>query len=431
MAEHTRDHLEAAFWAQIAARYPATCWWWSPTMDNLELFPEWSAAAYEREASIWRQLAQQTDQPDYPEIEHWGRFARLVATRIQLGCFRDASEPLRHASTVMRVAQLLDPGEERYPRARLLERMVSWLSGIVDVGARGFWIRTRLASEGSLLRQHLVAMPRPQAMESIQWTILIDRVRSAIQAYQERVQGYSRDESSAPWMASAHGSVDDWRARRLAMMEEKPILVSRPMIRGDLLNGSDFKKRIFREIVVSGLRGWWVHPHEEGDQLIHGDSYDPSISLGMLLILWRQKSRLKGLTWALTSPAVIEGGLMLLTRIAGETMANWAPVHTGFLDQWRQRRRAMAAVDAWLWLEGGDADEALGWLRRFVGKAEAVALIPWMKTHPGFYVMSQRVMEVLWQDAGGVGGEYSVWTRGPLMPHALFVAPDQPAESSV
>jgi hypothetical protein len=96
-------------------------------------------------------------------------------------------------------------------------------------------------------------------------------------------------------------------------------------------------------------------------------------------------------------------------------------VKTRHLAQWSQRRRALAAADAWLWLEDGDADDAMKWLIRFVPKAQAISVIPWMKTHPGHYVMAQQTLDVLSSVDLARDWNHWVFRNGPVMPAELFV----------
>ena len=112
---------------------------------------------------------------------------------------------------------------------------------------------------------------------------------------------------------------------------------------------------------------------------------------------------------------------MALSRLLETLWPTWTPVKTRIMAQWSQRRRALAAGDAWLWLEDGDADEVLKWLCRFVPKSQAISVIPWMKSHPGHYVMAQQTSDILLAVDPALDWTHWVFRNGPVMPAELFI----------
>ncbi len=426
--KEAKRRLEDSFWAHLAARYPLTRWWWGAESGTFgTLFPEWTAAAFEHEAAEWRRLAQDTVMLADMETSHWGRFARTVATRVQAGSFRDGAEPLRYANMALTVVNLLDPRAERHPRGELLESLAGWLSQVSDVAAAGFWRRTRASAEASRMIHQVSRMPCPEGTVEDAWKLLQENVVAMVKAYLKRLaQAPQEDEEAIPWAVSAHVSVDVWRDRREEMSLEAPLVIKRPVPSEQILGVSLPHAASVQDVVVPGLMQWWVRPTERGDVVFHGDSYDPSVALATVLALWRNESPVTDLTWALSHPPFVEGGLITVCDLMHRLWPTWAPVQSGYLAQWLQRRRAMATADAWLWLEGGDPSEVYPWLARFMTKGESLALIPWMKSHPGYYVMSHRVFEVLSATAESEDWAHWVFRHGPVVPDAVFLAPAGP-----
>lgn len=417
-----KRRLEDSFWSHLAERYPLTRWWWGPERDaSAGLFPDWTRSAFEREAAEWRRLAKETVDQEDAEIRHWGQFARVTANRILAGSWTDAAEPVRQANLALTVVGLLDPAGEQYPRLGVVENLAAWLSQVQGVSAVGFWRRTRLAAESArLLRQLARWTPGGDAG---QWQRTLDNAAAMVKAYGQRAAAADADQETIPWAMSANVQVETWRERRETLGTQNPVIMSKPVPSERLLGRSQSHAAPLQEVVVPGLSQWWVRPGPEGDILYHGDMYDPSVSLGAMLALWRHESPQGNLTWALSQPPLLEGGLTMMATLLHTLWPDWPPIKNRYLGQWLQRRQAMAVADAWLWLEAGDPREVLAWMGKFLSQDEGVAVIPWMKCHPGYYVMSDRVWEVL--DSLPDPRDWSHWLfrSGPIVPDAVFSPP--------
>lgn len=410
-----KARLEGSFWSLLERRHPVTRWWWSGDAASPPmLWPDWSQAGFLREAEEWRRLAKDTVEWDDEEIGHWGQFARHTANRILAGSYADGAEPLRYANLVLTISGLLDPQAAFVQRDALLEGLMTWLDGVKDVVAVSFWRKTRIEGEAARLKAQVKAIAVSDPLRQ--------RVVAALNAYVERIQAGDEQEP-IPWAVSAHVSVDDWRDRRAAMTREPPILVAKPIPTARLLARNQRKAPILQEVVVPGLTEWWLRPDSDKDVLYHGDAYNPSIALGAVLALWRQQNRCQRLTWALSLPPLIEGGLMTVAELLDTVWSDWLPVKERYIAQWLQRRRAMAVADAWLWLEAGEPHTVLEWMSRFMPKAEATAVIPWMKAHPGYYVMTHRVFEVLVETGPSRDWDHWVFSHGPRVPSTAFLSP--------
>ncbi len=411
----TKARLEANFWSLVERRHPMTRWWWTGDPDPPAMvWPDWSKASFLREAEEWRRLAKDTVEWDDEEIGHWGQFARHTANRILAGSYADGAEPLRYANLVLTIIRLLDPQAGFVERDALLEGLITWLDGVQDVVAVGFWRKTRVEGEAARLKSQVNGLQVPEALRK--------RGTTAVNAYVERIQ-VGDEQEPIPWAVSAHVSVDDWRDRRVAMTRETPMLVAKPIPTARLLARNQINAPVLQEVVVPGLHEWWLRPGPNEDILYHGDAYNPSIALGALLALWRQQNRCQRLTWALSLPPLVEGGLMTVADLVGTVWSDWLPVKERYIAQWLQRRRAMAVADAWLWLEAGDPHSVREWMSRFMPKTEATAVVPWMKAHPGYYVMAHRVFEVLAETGPSHDWTHWLFSHGPRVPSTAFLAP--------
>lgn len=417
-----KARLEQSFWEQLEHRYPLTYWWWDAESGfDKGLFPEWSRPAFEQEAVQWRRLSQETMKFGDDETVHWGRFARWVATRLSSGSFQDAAEPLRHANLVLTLVALLDPTEQLYPRQPLLVSLTEWLGNVSDVGVQGFWRRVRLHAEAARLEREVEILGQKSESHA-QAQSAQEAITNYVQAAIAQTTGFAEP---APWATTAHVSVGSWRCMRQAMARQRPLVLDRPRNAGEVLSPKDSQVPRLQEVIVPGLTQWWVRPGRDIDVLYHGDTQDVSLFVAVMLALWHQSSQVSRLTWALTHPPHIEGGLMTVMALLEDLWPNWEPVQSHQLAQRLQQRQALAIVDAWLWLEGADPMDALNWLSRFMPRDEAIAMIPWMKSQPGYYVMAHRAFEVLMDVDRRRNWEHRVFKNGPIMPEELFLSPGQ------
>ncbi len=420
--QESKRRIEASFWSMLSRRHPLTWWWWNTGKNlRLPLLPEWSRSAFEREAQEWRRLAQSTVGVPDAEVQHWGRFARWIATRLLSGSFEAGAEPLGHANAVLRVTRLLDPLGERYRPKELLDSLTSWILAISDVGAEHFWQMTRMTIEASQLLHQISPLEHDSDSDIITQH---QKLKEAINAYAARVS-QPRGDPSDPiaWVHSAHMFVNTWRALRDSISRESVLVVGPPITPDSILNPADLPHfPAIQEVVVPGLTHWWLLPQSDRDVLYRGDGRQPSLPLAVALALWYQESHLCRLTWALTFAPLIDGGLMVMANLLKTLWEDWPPVKSGMLAQWEQRHRALAMVDAWLWLEAGDPADALSWLSRFVPNTEAMDAIPWMKSHPGYYALAYRVREELLTNRIA-DWEHPLFQNGPIMPPSLFLSP--------
>jgi len=410
-----RQGLGDRVWSILWQRHPSTAWWWSDSDSGRvpNFFPVWSAEAFAKEATDWRRFAQETTTSGDGQVRHWGRFARWTATRLLAGSFRGAAEPLRHANAVLDAVQVLDPDHEVVDVAQLASQMVDWLSAVRDVQAGDEWRQLRLRQEAIRLKSHVG-----------RW-LKDDAVSVALDRYVERVTNdVSDDTDPLPWVTVAHVVVEEWRIWRETMTQEPPVVIHRPQYDpGGVRDVAQFSFPTLHRVVRPDLTQWWMRPKSDEATIYVPSHRTEALSLAVLLALWHQQSRQEAVTWALTQPPQVEGGLESLVGLIGQFWPSWAPVVSGFLAQWLQRRRALAVADAWLWLDRGDADEVVKWLGRFMDKSASWALIPWLKSNPGYYVMAHRTAQVLTQ-TGPTSWEHWMLKNGPVMPGALFLAPD-------
>lgn len=418
-----KDHVEEKFWSLLASRHPLTCWWWgSPHPEKLNLLPEWSAPAFVREAQEWRRLAQETVNVNDDEVQHWGRYARWAAVRLSSGSYQDGADPLVLANALWHVVELLDATREFYPRDKLLNSLSEWLNGIAGVTAADHWRKIRVQSESKRLLEQLRRVQPPVDGDLSMFMEKRQRTIEAVEQYVLRViHADKMDGEPIAWALSAQMFVDEWRAMRHHMSQEPLVTIEYPDLGPHVLHPELEYAPAIQEVVVPSMEQWWVRPASQQTLIYHGAHRDLSLPLALILALWHQRSAMGPMTWALTPPPHVEGGLMALAHQLESLWPTWEPVKSRVLAQWNQRRRALAMVDAWLWLEDCDPDEALKWLCRFVPKPQAVVVIPWMKTHPGHYVLAHQVFTALSTVEPTPSWNHWVFRKGPMMPPALFL----------
>ncbi len=423
-----KARLEEAFWQLLASRYPLTAWWWTDVQLSTDaLFPDWSAPAIERETREWRRLAEETSAvAKDPETVHWGRYARHVVTRLEQERIPYAAYVLRHANLVLAVAELLDPREEQYSRAHLLVQLSEWLSTIEAVMG-GAWHAAWAEAEAlSLLR--LIDREGPQSCwVGKEWILTRDQTAQHVRHFLDRMRD-TREVTREPstWIPSAHVSVDAWRMRRRQVTGEPPLVVTHPLDKQAVWPFLARWVPDLHDVMVPGLKEWWIKPTKDGAVLFHGDVVDGvAILLGAVWAFWYHQSRVKRLTWVLTPPPLIVGGLVATSRLAETAWVDSPLPVRSFLAKWRQTQQILAVADAWLWLEGEDPLLVFRWLARFMSREAARHWIPWLKCHPGYYVMVDRVGALL-TDEGRTGTrDADLWPRGPIMPDSLYLAPKE------
>ncbi|MCY0900212.1 MAG: hypothetical protein OWU33_15050 [Firmicutes bacterium] len=423
-----KARLEEAFWQLLASRYPLTAWWWMDVpLSTDALFPDWSAAAIERETREWRRLAEETNAvAKDPETVHWGRFARHVVTRLEQERIPYAAYVLRHANMVLAVAELLDPREEQCARVHLLARLSEWLSTIEAVMG-GTW-HTAWAEAEAMKLVRLIHREGPQSCwVGKEWAFTRDQTTRQVHYFLDRMRD-TREATREPstWIPSAHVSVDAWRARRRHVTRETPLVITHPLDKQAVWLFLAQWVPDLRRVTVPGLKEWWVRPTTDASVFFHGDVVeDVALLLGAVWAAWYYQSRVKRLTWVLTPPPLIVGGLVATSRLAESAWVDSPLAVRPFFAKWRQTQEILAVADAWLWLEGEDPLLVFRWLQRFMSKEAARRWIPWLKCHPGYYVMADRVGALLTDEERTDAGDAGMWRWGPIMPDSLYLAPKE------
>jgi hypothetical protein len=142
----------------------------------------------------------------------------------------------------------------------------------------------------------------------------------------------------------------------------------------------------------------------------------------VLLGLWRHRAQRSPLTWILTPPPIIEGGVIALAIILVRLGFSWAPVTEHWFQYWQQMAEALASADSQLFGEQKDPAEVVGWLSHFTGRSMAERLVPWVLLHPGHYMLAKWAWEY-WLGAHEASWDHPLWYQGPVLPYQLFVDP--------
>lgn len=405
-----KQRLADRFWLLIARRYPLTDAWWRGRPHDT-LFAPWSPAAFDTERDEWLRLVERaaalTGQD--AEIDHWGRFARVMVQRLEARVFKHPAQPVRLANTVAYCSEMLYPGDSH----RVALMVKDWLPTVSGVVLTSPWQQHQLQIEASRLKHWAGGIPNPDLRDA------------TVAAIDEFVATCPRDDEADDadlwaWVHSAHVTLDTWRKRQQEADHEPVTLMSRPIRFQALWDGSPARPE---HVVNAALTGWWLRPQKEGDVLITGSPPIPnSHILGIVLAAWRQRSGLSDLSWLLTPPPILAGGLAACTLSLEVSHPNWEAVLTRFLSRWQQQQRALAIAESRVWAAGHSPREVGQWLSRYVGSHAAQGAIPRFLTEPGFHILAWHVKTVLARS--GV-----VWSTGPVMPYEVFVSPEGTAWS--
>jgi len=418
MPHDPKSRLGRLFDRCLIDRHPVTALWWRGDQKITRLLPEWSADVFSQESARWLHLSQKTGGIEDGEIRHWGRYARWAHQRIQEESWRNAWAVLQHLVTVLTVVELLDPEGARFPREPLLGQMTRWLDRIQGTGHHGYWGKTYLDYWQQLALKNIARLQPPSPPRD--WEGLTRGLTQAIHRFVERQTLLtSGSGSDAPWVPPAHVSDREWVARRQEFLKTSPLPKPAPLDNWPLFPvglSSD-------EVVKPTIGTWWLKPGRHKDTLVHPHQGAWRDAIGALWTVWRESAGGHALTWALTPPMFIQGPLWALVSDAAQRWPAWPPASHGYLAWWMQWKQALAVADAWLWLEGGDPDEVLKFLERWVSTGSAQFWVVYLKTHPGEMIMTWRACRY-WTEAHQ-GKPY--WTQLPIMPDRLFQADTWPS----
>lgn len=367
-----KKHVQQLFWHHLRQRHPATALWWS-TDAPVDLWPEWSATAFQRERDTWLALSEMTQNLDDYEARSWGRYARLTAGRISAESWRRPEAPVSHLSHLLQALRLVDPDEKRGLRIEVLEGAIRWLAAIEPPAAADYWTRPVLEMEVRQAIRWLRQWPCPQSVSALAWGTAVDRAATAVQAYRDRILSYKGSHPpEVPWMPIAHLDADDWKARRRAWTRSsRPAPGPRPPSFGATRPTIPPPVQLTR---TAGGAASWLRPGNGQPVLFAGDTAGLGAQVAGLFAWWQaQAPALHPLSWVLAEPWWVEGGLRLLAEASSP----------GLLTRWRETMTALALADAWLWLESGDPEEVTRWLTPVCSRHYALAWIPRLKVNPG------------------------------------------------
>lgn len=409
----SKDVVRAAFVKMLSSRYTAAMAWngFLP-IEQLE-WPEWSPQAFQRERQEWLALSEMTVHSGDGEVRHWGRYARLAASRVQQQGWQSPQAPLRHARTQLWAARLLDPDNALGVTARTFAGLPEWIDRLNGQSGADSFVQAQTAGEA----EYLAALADRAVKDHVGGEGFDPQaVRASLTRYQERVRSAEWQGGDIPWCATAHVDTWKWHQRRKAFggieaaRRQGPYQPIEAWVRdvaaalGGSLPGDG--------ILVPQLGSQsWVRLAPSAPAWYYGPRSHGSVLLSSLLLWWRRQSPTEPLTWMLSAPPAIEGGIQML----GEAFGPQAPAPVAL---WAQRhhelRRLLALGDAWLWLEGAGPEAVLRWLQPFLGPEGARRWVLRLKTDPGRIVAACELQEQQEAQYAGQGINWPGWSDGPV-----------------
>ena len=415
-----KSRIEHAYWLLLRQRYPASALWWEQVPGDF-WWPEWSETAFLREIHEWLLLAEAANRIEDPEVISWGRYARFSVGRLRGEVWRRPAAPLSHVRYGLSVLTLLGD----YPRLkRALQEMPRWLDAIKDIGGGDYWAKTELTQEVAGVLGLVSRIPFPSGIDHVRWTVTVDQVKASINRYAQRCAADAPGTlATVPWIGSAHIDAGGWhRQRQQHQGAGQPLL---PLNESNLTVVAH-KLGVFAHdqfLVRQSLKNQgFVRWNDLGSAAIYyGRGAYPALLSSLTINWWHHKAQpVSALTWVLAEPTLFESQLLwLCTSLANTNVLGHAV--TAFL-KWRVAANlALAYADAWLWIEGGDPDEVVAWLKLFLSPATAAAWIPVLKANPGRALMVADAYRVMANDClpDLKTTNWTGWQWGPIAPDIL------------
>lgn len=413
------------FWKLIEDRYPVVALWQGRQVA--QLFPEWSLVAFQREVATWLSLSQEIINYNDREMLNWGRFARIVAGRLNGEVWRSPVAPLRHVRQVLKTLQILDPSGSRFRSPQVLEQLLGWISRMQDVAGADYWTLTELDMQIRAIKGLIRRLSVPHGDNPSQWTVLSDQVIHALGRYRETIRSAGvASIPPLPMMASAHVDLFEWHRRRTDYSNQSFGTQARPteLEVMELEQYLEPPAHHYQDIMIPGMGfGSYVLSSSDQDLVFYGEKAWMSLILSHLWVWWKRRNpAIHPLSWVLANPVWIEGGLWLGVELFMSQFPGWSPVRAGIFQRWMDQCQLLALADAWLWLESGEPDQVACWLARYLPQEYAYRLVPRLKIAPGRFVSIQMFVDLYHQLGGPSEFTDTRWEEGPFPPEALIEA---------
>lgn len=412
-----KSRIEQAYWLLLRQRYPASALWWGQEPGDV-WWPEWSEAAFVREIHEWLLLAEAANIVEDPEVISWGRYARFAVGRLRGEVWRRPAAPLSHLRHALSVLTLLGD----YSRLqRALHDMPRWLDAIKDTVGGDYWAKNELSQEVAGVLGLVSRIPAPSGEDHVRWTVSVDQAKASINRYAQRCTAdASGTLATIPWIGSAHVDAGGWHRQR--QQHQRPDQPWCPLNESILtavapkLGLLDNDRFVVREFLKNQSFVRWNEL--DSGTIYYGVAAYSALLSGLAINWWHHKAQsVSALTWALAEPSQFESELLwLYAALANNNVLG--PAVTAFL-HWRiAAALALAYADAWLWIEGGNPDEVVTWLRRFLSPATATSWIPLLKANPGRALMIADAYRTMANDCEPnlKTPDWIGWQWGPIAP---------------
>ncbi|POB10010.1 hypothetical protein [Sulfobacillus sp. hq2] len=376
-------------------------------------WPQWSREAFERERQDWLMLSESTVGHQDRDVHHWGRYARLAASRLQAGGWQSPQAPLRHARMQLLAVMLLDPKNQEGVLERTVKELASWLDRLPAERGVDPLERAQLVSQADALG--MVVAKAVETCQDSQLTVL--PIREAVGRYMDRVPIQDFGADPIPWRATAHVNTWKWHQRREQFV--MPALAPIPKVsvdqwirdldsccRGD---GKEAPWHVER-VAHLGTQSW-VRLFPKPTVYGGAQSYGPLL-LSRLLCWWADRATADPLTWLLSDPPALEAGLYGLAGIVGSDTT--LPVVSLAAQHYRVLCDVLAVADAWLWLEGADPDQVATWLGQWFKPADAWRWALSLSSDVSRKVAAAELDEEHGGQVASSGWEWDGWDDGPI-----------------
>ncbi len=405
--------VRAAFVKLLVARYPVTMQWHGLGQPVAPALPEWTRPAFEKERRNWRDLSRLTVNHPDPEVQHWGRFARVCLTRIEQGSWRAPSAPLREAMAAIMLGSMTEGPTQREWLGHLLEYLPQWLKSVEPSRGAGEWERMQWRSYRVQFEQLVRTCVDDQHL-----AIETSAFAPALDGLERSLQVEPLENRAVSWFSSGHVNSWEWHSRRLQYL--KPVLSSVRWERDGDLSTQNLAHRTapwalpdepvqFREVEALGTNS--VARNAGGPVIYYGPQAYGSVILSGLLLQWQRYAQCEPLSWVLTPPPLIESGMQMLAAAAlfpeQGAVAAW-------FENWRNWQDALALADAWMWLEGEDPGVVRNWLATIISPQDADRWILLLMTDPGRKAGVDSLAREQQQHAENMGMAWPAWKEGPV-----------------
>jgi hypothetical protein len=221
------------------------------------------------------------------------------------------------------------------------------------------------------------------------------------------------------WAPLAEINPDEWARRRHGFVSSLPT----PVLRSDRVGGLTdlFPAKTPRVDTVIDVmsRTAWVLPTPSVIKVAVGPhALMTRFTTDVRIWWWEAAAAASPLDWALADPIALEAVTVAAWgHLIEHDPKSLGPNRRQVLGRLIQEREVLALADAWLWLENGEPDLVLSWLKAYVGEDQGRWLIARMQVYPGYWLERERVRQRVQEEMAQIADvrEWPGWQKGPYV----------------